>query len=681
MVDVIGRAIIKVVGELDPSSTSKIGKGFKAALVPALGALAGLAVGAKSAIDAASDLNESASKSAVIFGSASKSIDQFASNASKTIGQSKRAALDAASTFGGIAQGAGLGEKASAQFAKQFTTLASDLASFNNTSPEEAMVALGAAMRGESEPIRKYNVLLDDATLKARALKEGIIDQIDGSLTPQQKALAASAEILAQTGKAQGDYARTQQGAANQSRDLAAQSEDLKAKLGTDLLPIYIKAQKTALDFLNVMKENPGATKAAIGAIAGLSAGVVAVNGAMKVFSAGSAVATGAGKVVSAAGRMRDGFRDANAAQSAFSGKAGTIGGKIKTASSALASGAKAAASWAAAMGRAAASAAASAGRAAIAWVVAGAKIAASAVASAARATAAFVAAAARQIAAWALMGAQALINAAKIALAWVIALGPVGLLIAAIALVGAAFAIAWKKSETFRNIVKGALNAVKAAAIAVWNAIKTAASTAWAFISGYIKLQILIVTTVIKALKTAAVAVWNAIKSTATTVWNGIKTVITTVIRGIVTAANGIKTAFQNVWNGVKTAGLAAFDVLKGAINAVIRSINTAIDLIQSVPGVPNVIGNIPELATGVRNFGGGLAVVGEQGPELVNLPRGADVHTNRESRHMASRGVGKTINNFNLYGPNSLSEARRSAQWAEDFGSRFGGVGAAAV
>jgi hypothetical protein len=37
-----------------------------------------------------------------------------------------------------------------------------------------------------------------------------------------------------------------------------------------------------------------------------------------------------------------------------------------------------------------------------------------------------------------------------------------------------------------------------------------------------------------------------------------------------------------------------------------------------------------VPGFATGVRNFAGGLAVVGERGPELVSLPRGSSVYPN---------------------------------------------------
>ena len=91
------------------------------------------------------------------------------------------------------------------------------MASFKNTSPEEAITAIGAALRGESEPIRRYGVLLDEATLKHRALALGIISTTDQALTPQQKVLAATAEIYRQTGDIQGDFTRTSEGLANRN--------------------------------------------------------------------------------------------------------------------------------------------------------------------------------------------------------------------------------------------------------------------------------------------------------------------------------------------------------------------------------------------------------------------------------------------------------------------------------
>jgi tape measure domain-containing protein len=71
----------------------------------------------------------------------------------------------------------------------------------------------------------------------------------------------------------------------------------------------------------------------------------------------------------------------------------------------------------------------------------------------------------------------------------------------------------------------------------------------------------------------------------------------------------------------------------------------------LSNVPGLGNFFkGKIPGFANGVRNFSGGLAVVGERGPELVNLPKGADVFTNEESRRMTSGGGGITIENMNI-------------------------------
>lgn len=267
------------------TTASRVGSSFRSMAAPAGIAFAAIAAGAKASITAASDLAESVSKAGQIFGPQTAEIQKFANGAATALGQSKQQALEAASTFGIIAQSAGLSGTSAAGFSKQFTTLASDLASFNNTSPEEAITAIGAAMRGESEPIRKYGVLLDDATLRARAVKLGLIDSVKQGLTPQQKALAASKEILAQTSKAQGDFGRTSQGAANQARIQAAQSENLKAKLGAGLLPAYIKLQQTGIAAIGWMSKHSTTVKIVAGVLAALAAVILIVNVAMAAFN------------------------------------------------------------------------------------------------------------------------------------------------------------------------------------------------------------------------------------------------------------------------------------------------------------------------------------------------------------------------------------------------------------
>lgn len=196
----------------------------------------------------ASDLNETSAAIDQVFGNASESLKNMAKEAPKSLGQTSQQFLNAAKTFGIFGKAAGLAEKDNAAFSAQLVRLATDLASFNNTDVDTAINAIGAGLRGESEPLRQFGVLLDDATLKARAMSMGIYDGT-GQLTQQQRVLAAQAEILAQTSTQQGDFARTSDGLANSQRTLAATIEETKTKLGEALLPAVeaVLPQITAL--------------------------------------------------------------------------------------------------------------------------------------------------------------------------------------------------------------------------------------------------------------------------------------------------------------------------------------------------------------------------------------------------------------------------------------------------
>jgi hypothetical protein len=207
-----------------------------AALGAAAGALA-IKIG-KDAINAASDLSEELSKSSELFGDSAAAIDAWAQTAAGAFGQSRRQALQASGNFAIFGRSAGLADQELVDFSTDFTELASDLASFNNTSPEDAVQALGAALRGESEPIRRYGILLNDAGLRQKAFELGLISTTKDALTPQQRVLAAQAAIYEQVGAAAGDFARTSDGLANSQRILAANVEDVKAGLGEALLPI-----------------------------------------------------------------------------------------------------------------------------------------------------------------------------------------------------------------------------------------------------------------------------------------------------------------------------------------------------------------------------------------------------------------------------------------------------------
>ena len=164
------------------TTTQKAGFILQRALLPAAAAIGTITQVIAPAIRAASDFEEATSKVNVIFGRASKSVKDFANTAARELGQSKQSVLDAAGAFGTFGKAAGLAGEDLSTFTTDFVTLSTDLASFNNTTPEEAVQAIGAALRGEAEPLRRFGVLLNDATLKAEAMNLGIYDG-SGALT------------------------------------------------------------------------------------------------------------------------------------------------------------------------------------------------------------------------------------------------------------------------------------------------------------------------------------------------------------------------------------------------------------------------------------------------------------------------------------------------------------------
>lgn len=263
---------------LAKDKTGKVFNDIKGKMAAAFGAAALVSFG-KQAVDAASNLVETQSKVAQIFGDSSGAINAFAADAASSLGQSKQQALDAAATFAIFGKSAGLQGPALSGFSTQLTGLATDLASFHNTSPQEAIEAIGAALRGEAEPIQKYGVLLNDATLRNQALRMGLIKTTTQALTPQQKVLAAQAVILAQTKDAQGDFAKTSGGLANQQRIMAAEVENAKAKIGTGLLPVILQVTHALVPLIDFISRNTGW-------ILPLVAGIAAIVGVIKIWTA-----------------------------------------------------------------------------------------------------------------------------------------------------------------------------------------------------------------------------------------------------------------------------------------------------------------------------------------------------------------------------------------------------------
>jgi hypothetical protein len=206
-------------------------------------------------VRSASDLQEAQSKSSVVFGQSADAITKWSETASTAFGQSTQQALEAAGTFGNLLKAFGAADAEAGQMSKRLVELASDLASFNNTSIDDVLTALRSGLSGETEPLKRFGVALNDVRLKEEALRLGLVTTTKETLPAGIKAQAAYSLILKDTALAQGDFARTSDGLANQTRTLTAEFENLKAELGQELLPAAQAAAGALTDMLQTLRE------------------------------------------------------------------------------------------------------------------------------------------------------------------------------------------------------------------------------------------------------------------------------------------------------------------------------------------------------------------------------------------------------------------------------------------
>lgn len=563
---------------------------------------------AAGSVDAFARVEDATAAAGVTFGSQLPAITDFATKAASGFGISKGAALDAALTFGTLGKAAGLTGTDLSGFSTQFAGLAGDLASFRGTSTEQAIEAVGAALRGESEPIRAYGVLLDDASLRQEALAQGLIKTTNQALTPQQKVLATQALILAQTSAATGDYARTAESTANVQKTLAAETENAQAVLGQRLAPAITAARE---GFLALIQGSTGV----IGFIGGLAATVqplveslsgglqpalAAVGSALADFASviPTPVLKGAAVVV---GVLTAAFLVQTAATSALSVATG-----VATAAKGLfitTTNVETGVTTRGTIARLAHNVSAVAG-----------------------AVAQGVFTAAKVVGTVATVALTAATTALGVAIR--VATGPVGLIITALAALAAGLVFAYKNSETFRNIVDGAFAAVKAAAQAMANFITSTIPAAFAKAKDGAASAVGALLSVVGGLPGRILGALGNLGSLLFSAGGDL-------LRGL---ANGIGAAVGNVAAAAKRAAQAVVNAVKGAfgINSPSRvmaalgrnvSEGLAVGINDRAGLAQNALSGLlpPTMTTSVKSDRGGSVadLLREQNELLRRMPR----------------------------------------------------------
>jgi hypothetical protein len=232
-----------------------------------------LALAGGAAVKLASDFNESMNKVDVAFKSSSQEVQAFAKNALTSFGIAEGTALDMAALFGDMATSMGLSTDESAKLSTSLVGLAGDLSSFKNIDIKEATTALNGIFTGETESLKRLGVIMTETNLKTFALSQGMTKQYD-TMTQAEKVLLRYNYVMANTANAQGDFARTSDGAANQMRMFSESLKQVGAQFGQVILPYVTAAFKAMNSLMTSISETSTTTKTIIMVLAGLAAAI-----------------------------------------------------------------------------------------------------------------------------------------------------------------------------------------------------------------------------------------------------------------------------------------------------------------------------------------------------------------------------------------------------------------------
>lgn len=192
-------------------------------------------------IKQASDMNETISKTKVVFKEGSKEVLKWSDSTLKSVGLAKGTALDMAATFGDMGTAMGLSRKEAKKYAMGLTDLTGDMASFKNMRPEEIHIALAGAYTGETEALKRLGIVMTVANLERFAESQGIKKKIK-DMSEAEKIQLRYNYIMKASKNSIGDFARTQDSAANQMRIFTEGLKEAGGKIGTILLPYFTKA-------------------------------------------------------------------------------------------------------------------------------------------------------------------------------------------------------------------------------------------------------------------------------------------------------------------------------------------------------------------------------------------------------------------------------------------------------
>jgi hypothetical protein len=234
----------------------------------------------------ASDYNESLNKVDVAFKSSSGEVKNFSKTTLESFGIASGTALDMASNFGDMGTSLGLTTGQASKMSTSLVGLAGDLSSFKNISIDIANTALAGIFTGETESLKKLGIVMTEAALQNYAYSQGIRTKIQ-DMDQASKVQLRYNYIMAVTKNAQGDFARTSGGAANQMRIFQESLKQVAQQFGAIILPVFTSLITRVNGLITSFGKLSQGTKTTIVVILGIAAAIgplaLAIGGVMSL--------------------------------------------------------------------------------------------------------------------------------------------------------------------------------------------------------------------------------------------------------------------------------------------------------------------------------------------------------------------------------------------------------------
>lgn len=192
----------------------------------------------KSCLELGSNLSEVQNVVDVTFGNLNGEVNEFAKNAITQFGLGQTVTKKYVGTFGAMAKAFDFNNQAALEMSKTLTGLVGDVASFYNLSSDEAFTKLKSVFTGETEALKDLGVVMTQAALDQYAMANGF-GKTTSAMTEQEKTALRYQFVLDKLSLAQGDFARTSDSWANQTRVLSLRFDELKASLGQGFINLF----------------------------------------------------------------------------------------------------------------------------------------------------------------------------------------------------------------------------------------------------------------------------------------------------------------------------------------------------------------------------------------------------------------------------------------------------------